>query len=625
MIHVNSFNFNTNNMKPQLQLHCMKRNLGKHFALLLTMMSVVAFSYGQTSYTWKLTGKGDWANSKNWTSKPSGGTFPGDNGSVTDTAYINQGTAVINSGTYSVAQITMYAYGNYSGNLTISSGATLNVVGGSTSIAGFQLYPAATALDTIINNGTLNFTGSFSSAIVLGGKTGSNQVFTNSGNLQINADCSGSAFSYGSTGVNYSINNSGTMNVVNTDTGKIATLSSTSGNLIFTNTGSISLSGKGRVAFGGATCVFNNSGSFSTDMDFNCKGTFNNLTNGVLTFTGLSTASSYNAMQSSVVFNNQGGTLNSAPGSKNAIGISGVNTFTSGTISPGGSSIGTMTISAVAPVTSPMALKDTIRIQVNGDKTAGTDYDRLSGTGGLSFNIGGATLDVTGIFTPSKKDTIIILAPGGGTIQGTINGVFASVIGLTSGWSIDYTSTAVKLVYNPALPVKLVGFSAVEGNGVNVLSWETVTETNNKGFYIQRQTSNGGWSEIGFVAANGHASAYSFKDNFTLTTSFYRLLQVDLDGKESISQVVSVIKNKNYKLTISPNPTTDKVHITLPANNNSTNHAEVGVYDFSGKQVLSKQVTNNSVDLDFSTFAKGTYIVKVVTNDNLYCEKVVRK
>jgi len=51
MIHVNSFNFNTNNMKQQLQLHRMKRNLGKHFALLLTLMSVVAFSYGQTSYT----------------------------------------------------------------------------------------------------------------------------------------------------------------------------------------------------------------------------------------------------------------------------------------------------------------------------------------------------------------------------------------------------------------------------------------------------------------------------------------------------------------------------------------------------------------------------------------------
>ena len=594
--------------------------------LLFLFMSIYA-SYGQTpySYTWKLTGKGDWANSKNWTSKPTGGTFPGDNGSITDTVYINQGTAVINSGSYSVAQITMYAYGIYSGNLTISTGATLNVVGGSTSLAGFQLYPAATALDTIINNGTLNFTGSFSSAIILGGKTGSNQVFNNTGSLQINAACTGPAFSYGSTGVNYTINNSGTMNIVNSDTGKIAAMTSTSGNLIFTNTGSISLSGKGRVAYGGATGVFNNSGSFTTDMDFNCKGTFNNLANGVLTFTGLSTASSYNAMQASVVFNNQGGTLNSAPGAKNAIGISGINTFTAGTISPGGSAIGAMTISAVAPVTSPMALKDTIRIQVNGDKAAGTDYDRLSGTGGLSFDISGATLDVTGIFNPSKKDTITIVIPGGGTTQGTINGTFASVIGLASGWSVNYTSAGVKLVYDPTLPVKWVSFSAIEENGVNVLTWQTATETNNKGFYIQRQTINGDWTNLGFVAAKGSASNYSFEDNAPLVNCYYRLLQVDLAGSESYSQVVSINKIKQYKFTIAPNPTTDKVHITLPSNNNASNKMAITVVDFSGKQVLSKLVANNSVDMDFSTLAKGNYIVKVVANNNVFTEKVIRQ
>ena len=587
---------------------------------------LIGITYAQTSYTWKGTGTGDWANSKNWTSKPAGGTFPGDNGSVTDTAYINQGTAVIGSGSYTVAQLTMYAYGTKYANLIIDAGATLNVVGGSSTLPGFQLYPAATAGDSIIINGTLSFTGSFSQALSISGKSGSSQYFTNRGNLQINAACSGPAFNFNSTGVNYTINNSGKMSITNTGALQTA-LSSTTGNAVFTNTGSINLAGTGRVAFGGATGVFNNSGSFTTDMDFNCKGTFNNLTNGVLTFTALSTASTYNAMQASVVFNNQGGTISTALGSKSAIGLSGINTFTAGTIAPGGSNgIGVTTISAVAPVTSPMALNGTLRIEVNGDKTAGTDYDKISGTLGLSFDISGATLDVTGIFTPTKKtDTILILAPGGGTTQGTINGTFASIIGLASSWSVYYTASGVKLVYNASLPVKLINFNATPINGMNILVWQTANETNNKGFYIQRQTINGGWNNLGFVAAKGTSSNYSFKDNAPMATSYYRLKQVDLTSKESFSQVVCVNNGKTFKITIAPNPTTNKVQISLPLNVNVLNKTVVNVYDFMSKLVLSKLADGNNTAIDFSTFAKGTYIVKIVADNNVYTERVIRQ
>ena len=233
---------------------------------------------------------------------------------------------------------------------------------------------------------------------------------------------------------------------------------------------------------------------------------------------------------------------------------------------------------------------------------------------------------MTGIFTPTKKaDTIVILAPGGGTTQGTINGTFASVIGLTSGWSVYYASTGVRLVYDAALPVKLINFNATPLNGMNSLVWQTANETNNKGFYIQRQTSNGGWNNLGFVAAKGTSSTYSFEDNAPLATSYYRLQQVDKDGEESFSQVVCVNNSKNYKLTIAPNPTTDKVKIALPVNEGGLNNAIINVYDFSGKQVLSKVAASNIIEVDFSTLAKGTYIVKVADKNKIYSEKVVRQ
>ena len=591
---------------------------------LLAFGLLVGITNAQTSYTWKGTGKGDWANSKNWTSKPTGGTFPGDNGSVTDTVIISSGSVVLTSGSYSIAQMVMYP--SVSASLIIASGAALNIVGGSSAVyVGVQISPSATASDTIVNNGTLSFTGSYSQALSLGGKSGSNQVFTNTGTLQINAACSGPAFNFNSSGVNYAINNSGNININNTGASQAA-MSSNNGNAVFTNTGSINLAGTGRVAFGGLTGVFNNSGSFTTDMDFNCKGTFNNLPNGVLSFTGLSTASTYNAMQATVVFNNQGGTISTAPGSKSAIGMGGINTFTAGTISPGGSNgIGVMTISAVAPVTSPLTLNGTLRIQVNGDKVAGTDFDKVSAAKNQALNINGAILDVTGIFTPTKVDTISVIGTSG-TTGDSIMGTLSSVIGLTQGWSVYYTSKEVKLVYNPTLPVKLINFKATPLNGINRLLWQTANETNNKGFYIQRQTINGAWNNLCFVTAKGSASNYSFEDNAPMAISYYRLQQVDRDGNDHFSQVVCVNNSKNYKITIAPNPTTDKVHISLPSNSNGANQvATIMVYDFSGKQLLSKQAGSNSLEVDFSTFVKGTYIVKIVADNNIYSEKVVRK
>jgi len=609
--------------KTELNLVVLKKT-AKHFGLFVFFMFVYGFCFSQTIYTWKSPSVDkEWSNKKNWSSNPSGGTFPGDNGSSSDSVVISSGSIVVSNGSYSIAKLALYPSSNAS--LTISSGATLNIVGGSAATVGFQMSPSSTAIDTLIVNGTLAFTGTFLQALSIGGKSGSTQYFENTGTLNINAACSGPAFVFNSSGVNYVFSNSGSINIANSGINQAAMLSN-NGNLLFNNTGNISLSGSGRVAFGGITGVFNNSGSFTTDMDLNCSGKFNNKTGGVLTFTGLSIASTYNAMQATVVFNNQGGTLNSAPRSKNAIGISGINTFTAGTISPGGSSIGVMTISAVAPVTSPMSLKDTIRIQVNGDKTVGIDYDRLSGTGGLSFDISGATLDITGIFTPSKtKDTITIIIPGGGATQGNIAGTFASVIGLASGWSVYYTPSGVKLVYNAALPVKLVSFSAITKNGINVLEWKTATEINNKGFCVQRQKIYGGWENLGFVVAMGRASKYSFEDNAPFTTSYYRLKQVDSDGNEDFSHVVSVNNSKDYKLIITPNPTTDKVQITLPSNNTAGGNVEIMVYDFSGKQLVSKKAARTTENIDLSNMAKGTYMLKVISNKVIYSEKVVRK
>lgn len=102
-------------------------------------------------------------------------------------------------------------------------------------------------------------------------------------------------------------------------------------------------------------------------------------------------------------------------------------------------------------------LRGMLKINVSGATTPGVDYDQLKLNGALDFlDISEATLDVTGIYTPTELTTIDIittnnkLAKEGGITNG---GPFANVVGLTGGWAVNYTGVIggkVQLVFDPA-------------------------------------------------------------------------------------------------------------------------------------------------------------------------------
>lgn len=96
-----------------------------------------------------------------------------------------------------------------------------------------------------------------------------------------------------------------------------------------------------------------------------------------------------------------------------------------------------------------------------------------------------------------------------------------------------------------AIPVELVAFSASQiGSNVS-LKWKTATETNNKGFEIERKTGSK-FEVIGFVNGNGTSSEihdYSYTDKLNSISAkniSYRLKQIDFDGTVNYSKDASV-------------------------------------------------------------------------------------
>ena len=160
-----------------------------------------------------------------------------------------------------------------------------------------------------------------------------------------------------------------------------------------------------------------------------------------LTFASV-TVSPLNDALSSTTTNS--GTINTGTASDLGI-ISGVTAASTGVIAPGGSSGKGIANFSNA---STLAIASTLKLQISGSATAGVDYDQITNTAtGGGFDISGATLDLTGIYTPSSATTIDILTTNA---TGELLNSFALVTGLASGWAMKYTNGTggkVQLVY----------------------------------------------------------------------------------------------------------------------------------------------------------------------------------
>jgi|GEM_PF-1952652 len=186
-----------------------------------------------------------------------------------------------------------------------------------------------------------------------------------------------------------------------------------------------------------------------------------------------------------------------------------------------------------------------------------------------------------------------------------------------------------------ALPVSIVSLKGERQGNNNVLSWITVTETNNAGFELQRSADGINFSGLSFIAsqsANGNSNGnlvYTFTDTKSLTTgSYYRLKQVDKDGKSTVSSVVFIKGVKVSKLELAsvyPNPVIDQLNVTVASP--KVDRITFVVTDLAGKVIMSQlaNVVNgdNNIKLNVSVLAKGTYTIKAVCADG--CETAVSK
>jgi photosystem II stability/assembly factor-like uncharacterized protein len=174
------------------------------------------------------------------------------------------------------------------------------------------------------------------------------------------------------------------------------------------------------------------------------------------------------------------------------------------------------------------------------------------------------------------------------------------------------------------IPVELTTFTVnTEKNTAN-LNWRTATETNNRGFEIQRKSSTYDFITVSFVNGKGTSTKmnnYSWSEKLQPGIYSYRLRQIDYNGKFEYSKEVevTVIPNifsleQNYPNPFNPNTV---ISYSLP----SASNVKLIVYNTLGQtiKVLEneyKHAGNYTVNFNASDLPSGIYFYTIQTISN---------
>ncbi len=207
-----------------------------------------------------------------------------------------------------------------------------------------------------------------------------------------------------------------------------------------------------------------------------------------------------------------------------------------------------------------------------------------------------------------------------------------------NGWysTANYNTVNILSFNAVTLPVTWLSFDGVHKNQSNQLTWSTASEKNNKVFVVERTLGNKNFEAIGIVNVVGNSnvvSKYQFTDNQLpdATAMYYRLKQIDVDGKFSYSQMIKIGMDDfdmETGFTVGPNPFTQNIRISY-----QLKHPETVYYvlmNSKGLKIKEGYETANQNEGEFvigvdNSCADGLYFLQIKYNNRNIIHKIIKQ
>jgi len=185
------------------------------------------------------------------------------------------------------------------------------------------------------------------------------------------------------------------------------------------------------------------------------------------------------------------------------------------------------------------------------------------------------------------------------------------------------------------LPVSMFNFGGSINNNQAYLNWSTAAEINNKGFYVERSKDGRDFDDVGFVNGVGNSNRitnYSYTDitlkDINVSTTYYRLKQVDVDGKFSYSKVLALSLQQKGLWKIYPNPVKNAATIELNLESASNVTAQLIAHDGKVLLTTNKGILPEGVQqfyINTQNISQGSYILRLTIGNKTYSQLLIKQ
>jgi Secretion system C-terminal sorting domain len=175
------------------------------------------------------------------------------------------------------------------------------------------------------------------------------------------------------------------------------------------------------------------------------------------------------------------------------------------------------------------------------------------------------------------------------------------------------------------LPVRFTSFDVIKDDARARLNWKVADEKNVDGYQVERSANGVQFSNLGYVKANGGPN-YNFTDEKILPgANFYRVKNVDIDGKFAYTHIVSINGKKGQFIRIFPVPARTDLYIQ---HHETVSGAELNITSMEGRIVRVIKVPPNATQtiIDLSTMNSGVYFATYDAGDgNKFVSKFIKQ
>lgn len=175
------------------------------------------------------------------------------------------------------------------------------------------------------------------------------------------------------------------------------------------------------------------------------------------------------------------------------------------------------------------------------------------------------------------------------------------------------------------LPVNFSSFEVTSTQSKEaVCKWTTASELDNAYFQIQRSSDALAFADVAIVEGVGttnESNSYEYTDkNANAGLNYYRIKQVDIDGKSSYSEIKSAWIGDKEDITLVASIVKDRLSF-----NANIDAFKVGVYSVTGQQVIANSTLSKSESIDVTTLPAGQYVVSVSTGSTTKALKFIKQ